>query len=99
MSKRVKQVAWSLAAAVLSFTSPTVYALSLECDGNIASTGITEEQLLDLCGEPASRDGANWVYHKPGSIPVLVTFGNGVVIFIRDVESEDSPASPLGDHP
>ena len=100
MKKLVKQAVWLLLVpALLSFTSSAVYALSLECNGNIVSTGITEEQLLEMCGEPTSRNGANWVYHKPGSIPILVTFGNGVVMFIRDVESEDSPTSPLGDHP
>jgi hypothetical protein len=100
MNNLVKQAVWLLfVPALLSFTSSAVYALSLECNGNIVSTGITEKQLLDTCGEPTSRSGANWVYHKPGSIPVLVTFGNGVVMFIRDVDSEDSPASPLGDHP
>ena len=91
---------WSMVLLMLvSVSSSSVYAVSLECNGNIVSTGITEEQLLNACGEPTSRNGANWVYRKPGSIPVLVTFGNGAVIFIRDVESEDFPASPLGDHP
>ena len=91
---------WSMMVLILvSVMSSSVYAVSLECNGNIVSTGITEEQLLNACGEPTSRNGANWVYRKPGSIPILVTFGNGVVIFIRDVESEDFPASPLGDHP
>ena len=91
---------WSMMVLILvSVMSSSVYAVSLECNGNIVSTGITEEQLLNACGEPTSRNGANWVYRKPGSIPILVTFGNGVVIFIRDVESEDFPTSPLGDHP
>lgn len=99
MNKPGKQTVWLLVSALLLFTSSAVYALSLECNGNIASTGITEAQLLDICGEPTSRNGANWVYHKPGSLPILVTIGNGFVIFIRDVESEDSPVSPLVDHP
>ena len=91
---------WSMLLLILvSVMSSSVYAVSLECNGNIVSTGITEEQLLNTCGEPTSRNGANWIYRTPGSIPIMVTFGNGVVIFIRDVESEDSPVSPLGDHP
>jgi len=91
---------WSMMLLILvSVISSSVYAVSLECNGNIVSTGITEEQLLNTCGEPTSRNGSNWVYRMPGSIPIIVTFGNGVVMFIRDVESEDSPASPLGDHP
>jgi hypothetical protein len=86
---------------LVSVMSPSVYAASLECNGNIISAGITEEDLLNACGEPTSRNGANWVYHRAGSIPVMVTFGNGVAMFIRDVESEDSdsPSAPFGDHP
>jgi len=88
-----------LVAGVI-LTAPFVsHAGSLECQGNIISPGATEQELLDACGEPTSRNGANWVYHVPGSIPVIVTFGNGVATFIRDVESEDSPASPHGDNP
>jgi hypothetical protein len=91
---------WSVMLLFLvSVMTSSVYAVSLECNGNIVSAGVTEEQLLDTCGEPTSRNGANWVYRKPGSIPILVTFGNGIVMFIRDVDSENDPASPLGDHP
>ena len=90
---------WSMMLLLLMPVMSPVHAVSLECNGNIVSTGITEEQLLNSCGEPTSRNGANWIYHTPGSIPIMVTFGNGVVMFIRDVESEDSPTSPLGDHP
>lgn len=86
---------------LVSVMSLPVYAVSLECNGNFISAGITEEDLLDACGEPTSRNGANWIYHIPGSIPVMVTFGNGVAMFIRDVEPEDSvsPSAPFGDHP
>jgi hypothetical protein len=86
---------------LVSVMSSPVYAVSLECNGNFISAGITEEDLLDACGEPTSRNGANWIYHIPGSIPVMVTFGNGVAMFIRDVEPEDSdsPSAPFGDHP
>ena len=93
---------WSMMLLILvSVMSLSVYAVSLECNGNIISAGITEEDLLEACGEPTSRNGANWIYRKPGSLPVMVTFGNGVALFIRDVESEDydSPSAPFGDHP
>jgi len=90
-----------LLPVLLSVMPLPAYAASLECNGNIISAGITEQDLLDACGEPTSRDGANWIYRRPGSLPVLVTFGNGVAMFIRDVESEDydSPSAPFGDHP
>ena len=91
----------SILAAILISAAPLVsYAGSLECQGNIILPGVTEAQLLEACGNPASRDGANWRYEMPGSLPVVVTFGNGVAMFIRDADDElDSSASPLGDPP
>jgi len=91
----------SILAAILISAAPLVsYAGSLECQGNIISTGVTETQLLEACGEPTSRNGANWRYDMPGSLPMVVTFGNGVVMFIREADDElDSSASPLGDPP
>jgi len=94
----------SILAAILISAAPLVsYAGSLECQGNIISTGVTEAQLLEACGEPTSRDGANWRYEIPGSLPMVVTFGNGVAMFIRDADDDDdeldSSASPLGDPP
>lgn len=89
-----------LATLLISVVPLATYADSMECHGNIISPGITEAQLLEACGNPTSREGANWTYETPGSLPVLVTFGNGVVMFIRDVdEAGGSPDSPLGDHP
>ena len=91
----------SIFAAMFISVAPLVtYAGSMECHGNIISPGVTEAQLLEACGNPTSRNGANWIYETPGSIPLVVTFGNGVVMFIRDADGDlDSPASPLGDHP
>lgn len=92
----------SILTAILISAAPlTSYAGSLECQGNIISTGVTEAQLLEACGEPTSRDGANWRYETPGSLPMVVTFGNGVAMFIRDADADglDSSASPLGDPP
>jgi len=93
----------AIVAAVLIAAAPLVsFAGSLECQDNIISTGVTEAQLLEACGEPTSRDGANWRYEIPGSMPMVVTFGNGVAMFIREAEADDgldSSASPLGDPP
>jgi hypothetical protein len=78
----------------------TTQAGSLECQGNFISPGITEAELLQACGEPQSRDGAEWIYKMPGDFPMVVTFGDDrVVTFIRDATDLDSPASPLGDSP
>ena len=88
-----------LAASGFSAASLVAHAGSLECQGNIISPGITEAQLLEACGDPTSRNGADWIYKTPGSIPMVVTLGNGVVMFIRDADNETVPASPLGDTP
>ena len=91
----------SILVAISMSAAPLVtYAESLECHGDIVSQGDTEEQLLDACGNPTSRDGADWLYEMPGSIPVIVTIGNGVVMFIRDAdEAKASTTNPYGDHP
>jgi hypothetical protein len=90
-----------ITAAMLISAAPLVTSAgSLECHGNIISPGVTEAQLLEACGNPTSRNGANWIYETPGSLPLVVTFGNGVVMFIRDADGDlDSSTSPLGDHP
>lgn len=93
---------FSLAAILIAAAPLVSHAGSLECQGNIVSPGVTEAQLLKACGEPTSRDGANWRYEIPGSLPMVVTFGNGVAMFIREAEDDDglgSSASPLGDPP
>ena len=91
----------SILVAISISAAPLVtYAGSLECHGDIVSQGDTEEQLLEACGNPTSRDGADWLYKMPGSIPVMVTIGNGVVMFIRDAdEAKASTTNPYGDHP
>ena len=92
----------SILAAIFISAAPLVsFAGSLECQGNIISTGVTEAQLLEACGEPTSRNGANWTYERAGSLPMVVTFGNGVAMFIREADDDglDSSSSPLGDPP
>ena len=86
-----------LRAIVVSAAPLLAQAGSLECQGNIISPGITEDELVAACGDPTSRNGADWIYQMPGSLPMVVTMGNGVVMFIRDATDLDSPASPLGD--
>jgi hypothetical protein len=87
-------------AAIPMWAAPLVtHAASLECEGTIVSEGDSEQQLLKACGEPTSREGADWRYEVAGSVPVVVTLGNGVVMFIRDAdEVPPPPEAPLGDH-
>ena len=91
----------SILAAILISAAPLVtYAGSLECHGNIISQGDTEQQLLDACGYPTSREGADLLYEMPGSLPVVVTVGGGVVSFIRNVDESDAfTEHPMGDRP
>jgi hypothetical protein len=89
-----------LVAISISATPLVTCAESLECHGDIVSQGDTEEQLLEACGNSTSRDGADWLYEMPGSIPVMVTIGNGLVMFIRDAdEAKASTTHPYGDRP
>ena len=88
-----------LAGITLSGAPMVTHAGTLECQGTIISEGDTEQQLLDACGEPTSRQGANWQYDIPGSLPVVVTLGEGLIMFIRDAGEVDPSGSALGDHP
>lgn len=92
---------YSLALAVVSlWAAPIVtHARTLECQGTIVSEGDSEQRLLDACGDPISREGSNWIYDSPGSLSVVVTLGNGVIMFIRDADEVDPSGSPLGDSP
>ena len=92
----------SILAAILILAAPFVtYADSLRCDGDIISPGNTEQELLDACGNPTSREGADWLYEIPGSLPLVVTLSMGVITLIRDLDESDAAfgTHPLGDRP
>lgn len=89
-----------LSVVCLATATPAALAGSLACQGNFISPGITKSELVEVCGEPASRNGSEWIYKMPGDYPMVVTFGtDDVVTFIRDATDLDSSASPLGDSP
>jgi hypothetical protein len=89
----------SLSAVLLSAAPLVVQAGSLQCQDNIISPGASVKQLLAQCGDPTSRNGDEWVYQMPGSLPMVVTVGNGVVLDIEDATALDvNPSSP-GDSP
>jgi hypothetical protein len=92
----------SILTASLIFSAPFVtHADSLRCNGDIIDAGVTEQELLDTCGNPTSREGADWLYEIEGSSPMVVTIGNGVVMFIRGLDESDAAfgVHPLGDRP
>jgi hypothetical protein len=92
----------SILAAILILAAPSfTYADSMRCDGDIISPGNTEQELLDACGNPTSREGADWLYEIPGSLPLVVTISMGVITLIRDLDESDAAfgTHPLGDRP
>ena len=65
-------------------TSLSAHADSMECNGNLVSSGDSQATLLENCGEPTSRNGDQWTYQIEGSLPKIVTFGGGVILTITD---------------
>ncbi len=90
----------SILAAVFICAAPHVsWADSLRCGGNIISPGVTEQELLNACGNPTSRRGDDWLYKKRGSIPMVVSVSRGVVTYIRNMEESGAFRHPYGDRP
>ena len=58
MNRKLPSVLSALLVAVAPLSA---LAGSLTCQDNIISPGVTIEQLLEACGEPASRNGADWI--------------------------------------
>lgn len=88
--------------ASLFLATPLVsQADSLRCNGEIIDAGVTEQQLLEACGNPTAREGADWLYKLEGTVPMVVTMGNGVVMFIRGLDESDAGfgSHPFGDRP
>ena len=90
-----------LAFVLVSALSVSAYADSMKCKGKIIKRGMTEATLLKYCGSPTSVEGNDWLYEKPGSIPLVVTINRGVVAFIRSLEESDAGFGnhPYGDRP
>ena len=90
-----------LTVSAMLTASFVTYADSLRCNGKIVDAGVSEQELLATCGEPTAREGADWLYEMEGSAPLVVTIGNGVVMFIRGLDESDAGfgTHPLGDPP
>jgi hypothetical protein len=90
----------SIATLLYLIGSSATRASPMECNGNLVTVGNTEQQVLATCGEPAARQENRWIYQPEGDLPKILTFGNGVVMEIKD---GDDPGfgnpSPLGDSP
>ena len=76
---------WSVISFMLALTAATsATADSMECNGNLVSSGDSQATLLENCGEPTSRNGDQWTYQIDDSLSKIVTFGGGVVLTITD---------------
>lgn len=86
--------------ALALFATATANADSLRCSGELISAGDSMQKLLTACGDPLARDGSNWLYEPPGAAPVVVTVGQGAIMFIRDRDESDAfTAHPMGSRP
>lgn len=78
-----------------------VHADSMSCGDVFISTGDTQAQVRDQCGEPALARENHWYYSPPGSLTTVISFGGGIVQSIEEGElpgSDDSEAF-IGDQP
>jgi Protein of unknown function (DUF2845) len=89
------------AATLLVTATSSVLADSMECDGNLVSSGDTPESVLNNCGEPTSRNGDQWIYQSQdeNSLPKIVTFSNGVVFSISDGNYPGFQNTPFENQP
>ena len=72
---------------------------SMECNGNLVSSGDSQATVLQNCGEPASRDGDQWTYQVEGSLPKIVTFGGGVILTIKNGNFSGFQTTPFENEP
>jgi hypothetical protein len=91
---------WTVISLLLLLTTATsVTADSMECNGNLVSSGDSQATLLENCGEPTSRNGDQWTYQVEGSLPKIVTFGGGVVLTINDGNFPGFQDTPFENQP
>jgi len=72
---------------------------SMECNGNLVSSGDSQATVLQNCGEPTSRDGDQWTYQQDDSLSKIVTFGGGVVLTITDGNFPGFKNTPFENQP
>lgn len=70
-------LAFALALVMAGF--PVAHAGSMSCGDVFITTGVSQEYVLEQCGEPALTQENKWYYSPPGSITTVITFGGGLV--------------------
>jgi hypothetical protein len=77
----------AMAAAISSLSVPAL-AQDMRCGTRLISgdqiNPLLKEQVLQICGEPTSKDSDRWFYQEQGKI--LVFNGNGELDHIEDAE-------------
>ena len=77
----------AMAAAISSLAVPAL-AQEMRCGNRLISgdqiNPLLKEQVLQICGEPTSKDSDRWFYQEQGKI--LVFNGNGELDHIEDAE-------------
>ena len=84
---------------LLLTTATTASADSMECNGNLVSSGDSQASVLQNCGEPTSRNGDQWTYQVDNSLSKIVTFGGGVVLTITDGNFPGFQNTPFENQP
>ena len=91
---------WTVISFILVLTGATsASADSMECNGNLVSSGDSQATVLQNCGEPTSRDGDRWTYQVNEQMSRIVTFGGGVVLTITDGNFPGFQNTPFENEP
>ena len=91
---------WMVISLTLLLTATTTASAdSMECNGNLVSSGDSQATVLENCGEPTSRNGDQWTYQQDESPSKIVTFGGGVVLTITDGNFPGFQNTPFENQP
>jgi len=81
---KTNSLAMIVVALVLS--GGTASADALRCGSALVETGISADELVAQCGEPASKDieGGNWTYRLDGHTYVVRVSASGIVAEVNE---------------
>jgi hypothetical protein len=88
-----------ITATLLLIVASSATADSMECNGNLVSSGDSQATVLRNCGEPTSRDGDQWTYQVDDQLSRIVTFGGGVVLTIIEGNFPGFQNTPFENQP
>jgi hypothetical protein len=93
------EIRTAIAVTLLLTAATSAIADSMECNGNLVSSGDSQASVLENCGEPTSRNGDQWTYQVDDSLSKIVTFGGGVVLTISDGNFPGFQDTPFENQP